>query len=132
LETINDFSALHIDQDSDDDKNLHADKFLNKIADHKIVQLPRNHIPKGLVPLEIMFDNHDVFVKVSGSKENPNLVECNLGIEEEPKYVKLSSSLFENQRVEYIKLLKYFLMFLHGSMNTQKLMMLASLSIEYL
>jgi hypothetical protein len=51
LETINEFSALHIDQDSNDDKNMHAHKFLNKIADHKVVHLPSNHIPKGLVPL---------------------------------------------------------------------------------
>jgi hypothetical protein len=105
LETIDEFYALHIDQYSDDDKNLHVDKFLSKIADHKIVQLPSNHIPKGLVPLEILFNNNDVAVKVSGSKENADLIECNLGIEEEPKYVKLSSSLSGNQRDEYIKLL---------------------------
>jgi ribonuclease HI len=108
LKTIDDFFALHIDQDSDDDKNLHTDKFLNKIADHKIVQLPSNHIPKGLVPLERLFDNNDVVVKVSGSNENADLIECNLGIEEEPKYVKLSNSLLENQRSEYIQLLKEF------------------------
>jgi hypothetical protein len=37
LETIDEFSTLHIDQDLDDDKNMHTDKFLNKIVDHKIV-----------------------------------------------------------------------------------------------
>jgi hypothetical protein len=37
METIDEFSALPIDQDPNDDKNLHADKFMNKIADHKIV-----------------------------------------------------------------------------------------------
>jgi hypothetical protein len=47
-------------------------------------------------------------VKVSGYKENEDLIECNLGTEEEPKYVKLSSSLSKNQRVEYIKLSKHF------------------------
>jgi len=46
LETIDDFSTLHIDLDSNDDTNMHVDKFLNKIADHKIVQLPKNNIPK--------------------------------------------------------------------------------------
>jgi hypothetical protein len=79
LETIDEFSALHIDQDSDDDKNQHVGKFLNKIADHKIVQFPRNHIPKGFVPLERLFDNIDVDVKVSGYNENTDLIECNLG-----------------------------------------------------
>jgi hypothetical protein len=52
LETADDFSTLHIDQDHDDIKIPHADVFLNKIVDHKIVQLPSNHISKGLVPLE--------------------------------------------------------------------------------
>jgi hypothetical protein len=66
LETIDEFSSLHIDQDPDDDKNLHADKFLNKITDHKIVQLFSNHIPKGLIPLERLFDKNDVVVKVIG------------------------------------------------------------------
>jgi len=47
-------------------------------------------------------------MKVSGSKENANLIECNLGSKEEPKYVKLSSSLLEDQRDGYIKLLKEF------------------------
>jgi hypothetical protein len=106
LETKDEFSSLHIDQDSDDDKNMHANKFLNKIADHKIVHFPSNHIPRGLVPLERLFDNNDFDWKVSGSNENKNLTECNLGTEEEPKYVKFSSSLSENQRDEYIKLLK--------------------------
>jgi hypothetical protein len=91
FETIDEFSALHIDQDSDDDKNMHANKSLNKIAVHN--QLPRNHIPKKLVPLERMFDNNDVVVKLSGFDENADLIECNLGTEEEPKNVKLFSSL---------------------------------------
>jgi len=69
METINEFSTLNIDQDPDDDKIPHADKFLNKIADHKIVEFPINHIPKGLVSLERLFDNNDVAMKVKGSSE---------------------------------------------------------------
>jgi hypothetical protein len=108
FETVYDFFTLHIDQYLDDDKNMHADKFMNKIADHKIVQFPSNHIPRGFVPLERLFDNNDVAMKVNGSNENADLIECNLGTEEEPKYVKLSNSLSANQRVECIKLLKEF------------------------
>jgi hypothetical protein len=74
LETIDEFPSLHIDQDSDDVKNLHVDKFLNKIADHKKIQFPSNHIPKGLVPLERLLDKNDFIMKVSGSKENADLV----------------------------------------------------------
>jgi ribonuclease HI len=95
LETVEEFSSLHIDEDHDDAKFPHADIFLNKFADHHIVQLPINHIPKGLVPLERLFDKNDVAVKVKGTEENP-------------KYVKLSSSLSKEQRAEYVKLLKEF------------------------
>jgi hypothetical protein len=109
LETVDEFFALHIDQDHDTEKkSLMLMFFLNKIVDHHIVQFPSNHIPKGLVPLERLFDRNDVVVKVKGSTENVDVTECNLGTEEDPKYVKLSSSLSKEQRDEYVKLLKDF------------------------
>jgi hypothetical protein len=57
---------LHIDQDPASEANPYAGDFLNKIADHQIVQLPSNHIPKGLVPLERLFDNNDVVIGLIG------------------------------------------------------------------
>jgi hypothetical protein len=70
--------------------------------------LPSNHIPKGLVPLKILFDiNYDV-LKVKGSTKDVDVTECNLGTEEDPKYVKLSSSFSKEKRAEYVKLLKEF------------------------
>jgi ribonuclease HI len=108
LETVDEFSALHIDQDHDSEITPHADVFLNKISNHHIVQLPSNHIPKGLVPLEILFDGNDVAVKGKVSIDDVDINECNLGTEKNLKYVKLSSSLSEEQREEYTKLLKEF------------------------
>jgi hypothetical protein len=108
LETVDEFSALHIDQDHDYEINPHADVFLNKIVNHDIVQLPSNHIPKGLVPLEILFDENDVAVKGKVSIDDADITECNLGIENNPKYVKLSSSLSREKRAEYTELLKEF------------------------
>jgi ribonuclease HI len=106
LESVDEFSALHIDQDHDSEGDPHADVFLNKIANHHIVQLPSNHIPKGLVPLEILFDGNDVAVKFKGPTEDVDVAECNIGTEEDPKFVKLSSSLSREQRAEYTELLK--------------------------
>jgi ribonuclease HI len=108
LETVDEFSALHIDQDHDSEVTPHADVFLNKIANHHIVQLPSNHIPKGLVPLERLFDGNDVALKGKVSTDDADITECNVGTEKDPKYVKLSSSLSEEQREEYTKLLKEF------------------------
>jgi hypothetical protein len=93
LEIVDEFSELHIDQDHDSENNPHADVFLNKIANHHIVQFPRNNIPKGLVPLEILFDRNDVAVKIKVSANDADVTECNMGIEKDPKYVKFSSSL---------------------------------------
>jgi hypothetical protein len=108
LEFVDEFSALHIDQDHDSEGDPPADVFLNKIANHHIVQLPRNHIPKGLVPLEILFDGNNVVVNFKDPTEDVDVAECNISTEEDPKFVKLSSSLLREQRAKYTELLKEF------------------------
>jgi hypothetical protein len=108
LETVDEFSALHIDQDLDFEINPHADVFMKKIANHNIVQLPNNHIPKGLVPLERLFDRNDVVVKGKISNDDVGVAECNIGTEEDPKFVKLSSNLLREKRAEYTELLREF------------------------
>jgi hypothetical protein len=81
---------------------------LNKIAGRDIVQLPSNHIPRGLVPLERLFDSNNVSVKRKVSEEDDGTIKCNIGTESKPKYVKLSKSLTGEQRFEYVGLLKGF------------------------
>jgi ribonuclease HI len=44
LETIEEFSEMHIDQDSVSEERFDGDELLNKIAKHDIIQLPGNHI----------------------------------------------------------------------------------------
>jgi hypothetical protein len=95
---MDEFSAFHIDEDDDTENSPHANVFLNKIDNHHIVQFHSNHIPKGLVPLERLFNINDVVVKVKGSIDNVDVTECNVGKEEDPKYFKLSSSLSKEQR----------------------------------
>jgi hypothetical protein len=108
LQSVNDFSALHIDEDPDTEGYHHPRKFLNKIASHWIIQLPSNHIPRGLIPLERLFDGNDVAVKGRVSSNDADTVECNVGTPEEPKLVQLSRSLTEEQRTEYTELLREF------------------------
>ena len=55
--------------------NPYSNVILNKISDHHIVQLPRNRIPKGLVPLERLFDRNDVVVKFKGSTDDDDITE---------------------------------------------------------
>jgi hypothetical protein len=62
LETIDEFSTISIDQDNEnDDVGVHATNILqDSIVGHKIIELKTNHLPKGLVPLERLFDHNDV------------------------------------------------------------------------
>jgi hypothetical protein len=108
LQSIDDFSTLHIDENPDMEGDHHPGEFLNKIVDHQIIQLPSNYIPRGLIPLERLFDGNDVAVKGKVSGDDDDTAECNIGTPEEPKFVKLSRSLTEEQRAEYTKLLKEF------------------------
>jgi ribonuclease HI len=52
LQSIYDFSASHIDEDPDVEGDHRPEEFMNEIANHQIIQLPSNHIPRGLIPLE--------------------------------------------------------------------------------
>ena len=108
LEMVDEFSALHIDQDFNSEIHPHPDVFLNKICDHHIVQLPNNHILKGLVPLERLFDRNDVEIKGKVPNKDVDVAECNIDTEGNPKFVKLSRSLSKEQRVMYVELLRKF------------------------
>jgi hypothetical protein len=66
---VDEFSATHIDQENENDndhlnENFHSDsKLQNMIANHKMMILRNNQIPKGLVPLEKLFDKDDIVVQ---------------------------------------------------------------------
>jgi hypothetical protein len=108
LETIEEFSEMHIDQDSVSEEEFDGSELLSKIENHEIIQFPGNHIPRGLVPLERLFDGNDVAIKGRVSGDDADTTECNIGTPEEPKLVKLSMSLTKEQRIEYTELLREF------------------------
>jgi ribonuclease HI len=128
LQSVDEFSALHIDQDLDLESHPPPEIFLNKIVNHHIIHFPRNHIPKGLVPLERLFNGNDVAIKGRVSNGDVDTARCNIGTQKEPKFVKLSSSLTKEQRAKYTELLKNLLMCLHGPMKTSRRMTQLSLN----
>jgi hypothetical protein len=75
LEIVDEFYELHNDRDHDLEITPHVDVFLNKISNHHIVQLPSNYIPKGLVPLETLFDGNDVALKGKVSTDDFDITE---------------------------------------------------------
>jgi hypothetical protein len=69
------------------------EKFQDKIVNHYILLLKNNQIPRGLIPLERLFDHDDIPLK-STLRPQPEEVEyCNVGTNENPKMVKISKYL---------------------------------------
>jgi hypothetical protein len=58
--------------------------------------------------LERLLEINYVALKIKGSTEYVDVSELNLGTKEDPKYVKLSSSLSKEKRAEYVNLLREF------------------------
>jgi hypothetical protein len=70
LHTIDEFSNISIDQESQEDENeelkgQQASHLLKIVVGHDIAELKTNHIPKGLVPLERLFDRNDVYKRTA-------------------------------------------------------------------
>jgi len=73
LQVIDEFSEMQIDQENEALQETPQSQLRNKIEKDSIVQLPSNHIPKGLIPLEILFDQNDVPYQAA-QKEEPSAV----------------------------------------------------------
>jgi hypothetical protein len=108
LQYVDEFSTLHTDQDPNTEGDPHPEVFLNKIANHHIIHLPSNRIPRGLIPLERLFNGNDVVVKGRVLDEDADTTECNIGTPEEPKFIKMSRRLNTKQRAKYTELLREF------------------------
>ena len=78
---------------------------MNKLYGKEILQLRGNSIPRGLVPLEKLFDPNDV-------AREPQLVPCyedvNIGTEEQPKIIKIARTLSPKAKRRYISLMKEY------------------------
>ena len=122
--TINEFDQIDEQQTDISEETtihmLHPTKFTEKdmqyliqmefdeiIEDEtKIINLKDNNLPKGLTPLEDLFDSNDIPLKPKMEPLKADIEEYNLGMEGNPKMVKLSKSLLEDQKVKYVELLK--------------------------
>jgi hypothetical protein len=80
---------------------------MNKKQEHMdILQLKDNIFPRGLVPLEELFDFDDVAKKPKIEPTRKEVEDCNIGTKTEPKMIKLSKYLPPSQKIKYIELFK--------------------------
>jgi hypothetical protein len=57
-------------------------------ANIEIIDFPNGHLPKGVIPLERLFDRNDMYNGEPSSKIDDKVIEFNIGTEESPKMVK--------------------------------------------
>jgi hypothetical protein len=95
LKNIENFSNISIDQDDEDGEvEVHATNVLqDNVVGHKIIELKTKHLPKGLVPLERLFDHNDVSKKVVIQTEETDVVDCDINPDSNPRLVKISRKL---------------------------------------
>jgi hypothetical protein len=72
------------------------------------LQLKNNIFPRGLVPLEELFDFNDVAKNPNIEASGKEVEECNIGIEGKPKMIKVSKSLPLEKKHKYIELFKEY------------------------
>jgi hypothetical protein len=78
------------------------------VVGHNIMELKTNHIPRGLVLLERLFERNDVSKKTAMKNQEQEVMDCNIGIDANPKVVKISKTLPDKQRNRYVSLMKIF------------------------
>ena len=76
--------------------------------DLEVLQCKDDTLPRGLAPLEELFDFNDVARKPKMESTETNVEECNIGSIKEPKMIKLSKTLPPHIKHKYIELLKEF------------------------
>jgi hypothetical protein len=90
-------------QEGEDVKEFH-----DKIANHRMLILKNNQIPKGLIPLERLFNNEDIPSKSTLQPQPEEVEDCNIGTVNNPKNVKLSKFLSIENKNKYTELLKKY------------------------
>ena len=97
LQVVDQFSVLEIDEDrSEINENASENDtsdFSSKIVDHDIIQLSNDFIPKGLTPLEKLFDQNDVLRNIESISSEEDIEEINNGTNDHVKSIRICACL---------------------------------------
>ena len=88
LETVGEFSNMEIDDEEEvESEDTPKRNWGEKVVGNKVLQLKGNIIPRGMVPLERLFDKNDVPLQPRKVVEENQVEDLNLGTEADPKIV---------------------------------------------
>lgn len=76
-----------------------------------VLQLKDNVIPRGLIPLQELFDQDDVARKPTLVPTDKGVEDVNIQTADQPKLVKLSKTLSPQSKAKYVKFLSEFFYF---------------------
>ena len=81
---------------------------MNNLCGKEILQLRGNSIPRGLVPLEKLFDPNDVDREPQFVPSYEYVEDVNIGTEEQPNIIKIVRTLSHEPKQRYISLMKEY------------------------
>ena len=99
---------IDADEEEDESEDTPERNWEKKMAGNKVLQLKGNIIPRGLVPLERLFDKNDVPLQPGKVVEENQVEDLNLGTDADPKIVKLSKKVSEEYKKLYQKLFQSY------------------------
>jgi ribonuclease HI len=114
LESIDEFAETHADQENQNDpvwimqEGEDPQEFHDKIANHRMLVLKNNQIPKGLIPLERLFNQDDIPLRSTLQPQPEEVEDCDIGTKENPRLVKLSKYLSPENKSKYAELLRKY------------------------
>jgi len=109
MEVIGEFLDLVIDQDDEEMTCEQQAGWEETIIGHKILQLKGNIIPKGLVPLERLFNSNDVATKPTKQELEEDVEDYNIGTEGDPRIIKLAKGVPREYKKRYLNLFKEYM-----------------------
>jgi hypothetical protein len=74
----------------------------------EIVILVDGPLPKGIIPLEKMFDQNDMYKGKSSSKIDDEIIEFNIGTEKSPQMIKFGKGTMSDEREKLISIIREF------------------------
>ena len=81
---------------------------MNSICGKEILELKADSIPRGLVPLEKLFDPNDVAKEPQLVPSYEDVEDVNIGTEEQPKIIKIARTLSPKSKKKYISMMKEY------------------------
>ena len=111
MDMSREFENIKLDQENMFKEGESAEpylEYLTQLARKDIIQLKSNTIPRGLIPLEEIFDSNDVARSPKVAPSDAEVEECNIGTKEDPKVIQISRNLTKEYKERYMKLMKEF------------------------